>query len=117
MTSSSSFTSPARDLLPEDIVEMIPRFGKTVLNHGPVFHLKWFTTDSSFTWYVSEFDPESKMAFGLVVGQFPIWGKFSATETTRVLLSLGLIVERDLEFKPCHSSTITDELFRPRFLW
>lgn len=38
---------------------------------------KFFTPDSCFTWYASEFDEEALVFYGFVVGPFPEWGSFS----------------------------------------
>ena len=109
MKSSSPFTSPAHDLLPEDIVGNIPGTGETSSNPDPIFHLKWFTPDSGFTWYVAEYDPVDRIAFGFVIGPFPEWGSFSVDEIRSVRGALGLPVERDLYFSPCPSSKITSQ--------
>ncbi|MCA8991740.1 MAG: DUF2958 domain-containing protein [Planctomycetaceae bacterium] len=107
MTSSSHFTSPAYNLLPDEIAREIPALGSTSDDPDPVFHVKWFTPDSGFTWYVAEFDPESRIAFGFVVGPFPEWGTFNLAEIEQLRGSLNLPVERDLYFAPCPASKIT----------
>ncbi len=60
--------------------------------------VKFFTPDSSWTWYASEFDGED-LLFGLVVGLCPELGYFSLSELQKVRGKLGLPVERDLWFK------------------
>jgi len=109
MTTSSPFTSPAYNLLPSSIAKKIPGLGGTSDESDPIFHLKWFTPDSGFTWYVAEFDPKSRIAYGFVVGPFPEWGTFSLDEVRAIRGSLNLPVERDLSFDPCHASKITKE--------
>ncbi len=111
MTPSSRFTSPAYNLLPDRIAKAIPPLGSTSENPDPLFHVKWFTPDSGFTWYVAEFDPESKIAYGFVVGPFPEWGTFSLAEIRQLRGSLNLPVERDVHFTPCPSSKITKEFY------
>lgn len=107
MKSSSPFTSPAYDLLPADIVATIPKLGETAENPDPTFYLKWFTPDAGFTWYVAEYDPDSGICHGFVIGQFPEWGSFSVHEIRQIRGALKLPVERDLCFNACPSSTIT----------
>jgi len=61
--------------------------------------VKFFTPDSSWTWYATEFDGED-IFFGLVVGQEVELGYFSLSELLSVRGPLGLPVERDLYFVP-----------------
>lgn len=107
METSSRFTSPAYDLLPTDVLANIPNLGETAENPDPMFHLKWFTPDAGMTWYVAEYDPDSGICHGLVIGLFPEWGTFTVEEIRTVRGRLNLPVERDLYFDPCPSSTIT----------
>ena len=109
MKSSSRFSSPAYNLLPADIIGNIPALGATSDNPDPTFHVKIFTPDSSLTWFVAEYDPESKIGYGFVIGPFPEWGTFSFDEIRKLRGSLGLPVERDLHFSPCPSSKITKD--------
>lgn len=61
--------------------------------------VKFFTPDSGWTWYASEFDGEDTF-FGLAVGFEPELGYFSLSELQQVCGALGLPVERDLHYKP-----------------
>jgi hypothetical protein len=61
--------------------------------------VKFFTPDSSWTWYASEFDGEN-IFFGLAVGFCPELDYFSLSELQKVRGKLGLPVERDLWFEP-----------------
>jgi hypothetical protein len=61
--------------------------------------VKFFTPDSSWTWYASEFDGED-IFFGLVSGLEVELGYFSLKELEEVKGPLGLPIERDLHFKP-----------------
>ena len=64
-----------------------------------VARVKWFTPDSNWTWYVSEFDGDD-LCFGLVVGHEIELGYFSLSEISEVRGPLGLAVERDRYFMP-----------------
>ena len=61
--------------------------------------VKFFTPDSNWTWYASEFDGED-ILFGLVSGMEVELGYFSLKELEEVRGPLGLPIERDLGFKP-----------------
>ena len=61
--------------------------------------VKFFTPDSSWTWYASEFDGDD-LFFGLAVGVEPELGYFRLSELQSVRGALGLPVERDRFFEP-----------------
>ena len=61
--------------------------------------VKFFTPDSNWTWYASEFDGED-LFFGLVSGLEVELGYFSLSELQSVKGPLGLPIERDLYYKP-----------------
>ncbi len=61
--------------------------------------VKFFTPDSNWTWYASEFDGED-ILFGLVSGMEVELGYFSLKELEEVRGPLGLPIERDLHFEP-----------------
>jgi len=61
--------------------------------------VKFFTPDSSWTWYASEFDGDD-LFFGLAVGDEPELGYFRLSELQSVRGRLGLPVERDRFYKP-----------------
>lgn len=92
--------NPAYVFIPEDMADKIPALYSTEDSDDPVAVLKFFTPDSSFTWYLTEYDPEQRLAFGLVVGHERELGYFSFTELEVLRGPRGLPVERDLHFKP-----------------
>jgi hypothetical protein len=61
--------------------------------------VKFFTPDSSWTWYASEFDGED-LFFGLVDGHEKELGSFSLSELKSIRGRFGLPIERDLHFTP-----------------
>jgi hypothetical protein len=100
-------SDPAHDLMPESIAKTIPPLYTTEHDKDPIARLKWFTPDSSWTWYVTEYDPIERLCFGLVVGHASELGYFRPSEIEGVRGPLGLRVERDLYFEPtplskCH---------------
>jgi len=61
--------------------------------------VKFFTPDSNWSWYASEFDGKD-LFFGLVSGFEVELGYFSLSELKSVKGSLGLPIERDLYYDP-----------------
>jgi len=61
--------------------------------------VKFFTPDSNWTWYATEFDGED-LFFGLVDGFEKEIGYFRLSELISVKGALGLPIERDMYFKP-----------------
>jgi len=61
--------------------------------------VKFFTPDSSWTWYASEFDGEDIFS-GLVSGLEVELGYFSLKELEEVRGPLEIPIERDLHFEP-----------------
>lgn len=61
--------------------------------------VKFFTPDSNWSWYASEFDGED-LFFGLVDGLETELGYFSLSELQSINGPLGLPIERDLHFEP-----------------
>lgn len=92
--------------MPKSLLSKIPKLGDTAEDPDPMLYVKWFTPDSSFTWYVAEFDPDSGIAHGFVIGPFAEWGTFDINEIRNIRGALNLPVERDLHFDPCRSSKI-----------
>ena len=74
-------------------------------------YVKFFTPDSSWTWYVTEFDGEDTF-FGLVEGHEKELGYFSLKELKSAKGPMGLPIERDLYFKPKMLEEIAPEMFR-----
>ena len=64
-----------------------------------IAQVKFFTPDSNWTWYASEFDGED-IFFGLVSGFEVELGYFSLKELQEARGPLGLPIERDLHFEP-----------------
>jgi hypothetical protein len=96
-----------RELLPAVIASTIPSLESTRHEKDPVAKVKWFTPDSSWTWYVVEYDSAKRLCYGLVIGLERELGFFSLTEIEKVLGPWGMAVERDQFFDPtpiskCH---------------
>ena len=96
-------------LLTAELKKQLPPLYATEKANDPCVICKWFTPDSSFTWYVLEFDGED-LYFGLVDGFEIELGYFSLSEIASLRGPLGLRVERDLFFTPTPLSEIRKRL-------
>lgn len=70
--------------------------------HGAssVARVKLFDPTGSWTWYISEYDPKTRTAFGLVNGFEKELGYFSMKELVNHRGRFGLPLERDLHWRP-----------------
>jgi hypothetical protein len=75
-----------------------------------IARVKFFTPDSSWTWYATEFDGEDTF-FGLVDGLEMELGYFSLSELQQATGPLGLHIERDLYWKPKTLQEIAPDKF------
>jgi hypothetical protein len=100
MLERGNFILREQGLLPLDIRQQLPD-----LYSGDEYGLeaksqvKFFTPDSNWSWFVSEFDGED-ILFGLVSGFEVELGYFSLRELENVKGPLGVPIERDLYFVP-----------------
>lgn len=76
-----------------------PLYSQEDKGEDAIVHVKFFTPDSSWTWYATEFDGED-IFFGLVDGHDEELGYFSLKELASVRGRLGLKIERDRYFIP-----------------
>ena len=99
-------------LLTQEIRRKLPALREQEDKGGKaVVHVKFFTPDSSWTWYATEFDGEDTF-FGLVDGHEKELGYFSLKELESVCGALGLPIERDLYWQPKTLEEIAPELFK-----
>ena len=88
-------------LLPKEIEQQLPLlYANEELGLAAQALVKFFTPDSNWTWYASEYDPEHRIAFGYVIGFEDELGYFSIEELEEVRGPRGLPIERDEFFKP-----------------
>ena len=87
-------------LLTKAILHKLPRlYSQEEKGLDAMAWVKFFTPDSGWTWWASEFDGED-VFFGLVHGAEKELGYFRLSELERVRGALGLPVERDRYFTP-----------------
>lgn len=101
-------------LLTEEIKKKLPNLYEQDGKGGEaVAYVKFFTPDSSWTWYATEGSQEGDdfLFFGLVDGHERELGYFSLVELQKAKGPMGLPIERDLYWKPKTLREISPELF------
>ncbi len=87
-------------LLTKEVLKKLPElYSQEEKGLEAVAVVKFFTPDSSWTWYATEFDGED-LFFGLVDGFEKELGYFRLSELKQVKGKLGLPIERDRYFEP-----------------
>jgi hypothetical protein len=84
---------------PESREKLPPLRSQEEKGNQALAQVKFFTPDSDWTWYASEFDGED-IFFGLVSGFEVEYGYFTLQELQEARGPLGLQIERDLYFEP-----------------
>ena len=97
---STTVSPTGKNLLDQEARDKLPELysGEEMGLETPA-QVKFFTPDSNWTWYASEFDGED-IFFGLVSGHVVELGYFSLAELQQVRGPMGLLIERDLHFEP-----------------
>ncbi len=73
----------------------------------PVALVHYFSPLNGWDWYLTEYDPATGEAFGLVRGFETEWGYFSVREMEELNRSRGFnAVERDERFEPTCASAL-----------
>ena len=98
------------ELFPNELRETLPPLYSQEGAKDALCHIKFFTPDSNWTWYVTEGSPEDDdfIFFGYVIGFEKEWGYFALSELTAARGPLGLPIERDLYFKPAPVSQVKE---------
>ncbi|MFQ7190091.1 MAG: DUF2958 domain-containing protein [Collinsella sp.] len=96
-----------QELMPKGVAATVPPLYATEEDGDPVVRVRLFSCVNGWTWYVTEYDPATGEAFGLVEGFANEWGYFSIREMEAANRSHGLnVVERDLLFEPAPVSKV-----------
>lgn len=98
-------------LLTNELRQKLPPLGATEKQSDPPVICKFFTPDSNWTWFATEFDQQDTF-FGAVSGHEFELGYFSLEELEQTTGPLGLHIERDLYFKPTPLSKIREQYSR-----
>lgn len=114
-------------LVTEELRQQLPPLYAQENVPDPVVHVKFFTPDSSWTWYATEGGyvcPEHGtcdcqecppaswtdfLFFGYVIGLEKEWGYFALSEMSAARGPLGLPIERDLYFHPAPFSQVVKD--------
>jgi hypothetical protein len=90
----------AHKLMTDEIREKLPElYANEEIGLDAIAPVKYFTPDSSWTWYATEFDGKDTL-FGLVSGFEVELGYFSLSELQSMSGSMRLPIERDLHYTP-----------------
>lgn len=88
-----------QELMNEEIAKGIPPLYATEDEADPTVHVHFFSCLNGWDWYLTEYDPETGEAFGLVAGFETEWGYFSVREMEAVNAAKGFAaIERDEHF-------------------
>jgi len=96
------------ELLPAEVaLRLPPLYSQEEIGSEALAQVKFFTPWTSWTWYASEYSPQHRLFFGVVVGIAREFGNFSLDELQTIRGPGGLRIERDLYWSPkplkdCH---------------
>ena len=93
-------------LLTTQLLKSFEKIGRQENTTDPMVVAKFFDPTGSWTWFATEYDPSTKMFFGLVHGIEKEWGPFGLEELENLTLPLGLGIERDMYFDACRASEL-----------
>ena len=94
-------------LIPQTLLSDIPDLYETEGNTNPLCHVKLFTPDSNWTWYIIELSKnDTNTCYGYVQGIESELGYFTLEELETLHGPLGLAIERDMLFRPTSFSKI-----------
>ena len=90
------------ELFPTELRQNLPPLYSQEKVADPTVHVRFFTPDANWTWYVTEGSQEEDdfIFFGYVIGLEKEWGYFALSELATARGPLGLPIERDLYFQP-----------------
>ncbi len=103
---------PGHQLMPEEVRKQLPAlYAQEKLGGKAIARVKYFTPDSSWTWYATEFDGQDTF-LGLVDGHYKELGYFSLAELQTVRGPHGMPIERDIHWKPTPLEQIAPDMFQ-----
>ena len=81
--------------------DKLPTIDEALAQRGSLTaKVKLFDPTGSWTWYIAAYDPETRIAYGLVDGFELEEGDISMTELVAYRGGFGLPIERDLYWEP-----------------
>lgn len=101
------------DLMPQEILERVPElYGQEeiALADKEVFAAYVILFRSDWTWYLTEYDPKTHNAFGLVVGDYPEWGYFNLDELKQLGAQRLILEDFPKTFRELKDTELVDQL-------
>ena len=99
------------ELMTDEIRRRLPSLhSQEALGGDAIAHVKYFTADSNWTWFITEFDGDDTL-FGLVDGLEMELGHVSLSELQSARGPMGLKIERDWTWPPTPLREIAPALF------
>ena len=101
------------ELMNDEVLEQVPRLGETeeVSVGDKTVHAAYIIPfRSNWTWYLTEYDPETEDAFGLVIGMEPEWGYFNIKELREVGAERLILEDFPKTFKELKDSELKKQL-------
>ena len=88
-------------LLTKDLPKRLPPlYSREGQGKEAIAAVRFFARWADWAWYATEYNPEQRLFFGLVVGQEREFGYFSLDELEAIRSPGGLRIERDLFWRP-----------------
>jgi hypothetical protein len=98
-------------LLTEKDIAQIPPLYATENEKNPLIYVKIFTPDANWSWYIIEYNPATKIAFGYVCGLEEELGYFDIKELEILRGPLGFSPVKALFFEKKTLDELKKELF------
>ena len=96
-----------KTLVSNELLSSIPNLYQTEHLQDPICHIKLFTPDSNWSWFIIEHSKtDNKTCYGYVIGFENELGYFNLEELQGLRGNLGLPVEIDTAFKPTPLSVV-----------
>ena len=94
-------------LIPQELLDTLPDLYASTVTDDPLCHIKLFTPDANWTWYIIELSKEDgSTCYGYVQGLESELGYFCLSEIEAIRGKLNLPVERDVCFTPTPLSVV-----------
>nr|WP_306816143.1 helicase-related protein [Clostridium tepidum] len=97
----------------EEILENVPKLGETeeISAADKTVHAAYIIPfRSNWTWYLTEYDPETEDAYGLVAGLEPEWGYFNLKELREIGAERLVLEDFPKTFKELRDSELKKQL-------
>jgi hypothetical protein len=92
------------ELMDKELIAILPKLYQTekISIKEKIVQARYYAVNSSWQWYMVEYDSKTKVAFGYVVGFEKEWGYFSLEEFEEINKDESSMIQivRDDTFKP-----------------